>query len=152
MSDHQRGVTGDHWAAHGENGVWMRVHRERRRGLETPCKIGDGPGEAAKLSGIRVTCGTFDNGVPFSLVDSWHNRQDAHRPLKRPWTGHTTFFEHTCHDVDAYTAKLCSIMDTHMTTRIQFNEQQNTYHDIVPYSEMYHVHPHFILAFCDDPT
>ena len=45
---------------------------------------------------------------------------------------------------------MCSIMDTPLTSRVHFNETQNTIHDVVPYSEMYHMHPHFIIAICGD--
>ena len=144
--------TGDDWAVTGKGGVWVRMHKRYRRGLETPCKIRDGPEGVAGLSGLRVTCGVFDNGVPFNLTDSWQNRNDAHRELKRPWRGYTAFFDHECPNIDACSTKLCSLNDTHMTTRVQFQEHKNTYHDVVPYSETYHVHPHFILAACDNAT
>ena len=129
--------------------MWLRVHNGFRRGLETPCRVNNGPGDVSTLSGLRVTCGLFDNGVPFSLVDSWQNRQDAHRDLKRPWRGYTAYFDHTCNDTDAYSAKLCSMMDTPMKPKVTFNEKSNVYVDVVPYSEIYHEHPHFLIAVCD---
>ena len=92
----------------------------------------------------------FDKGVPFKFVDSWRGRQDAHREPKRPWHGYTMFFQYECPDPDEYGAQLCSMMGMPTTPKVQFNEKANVYMDVVPYSETYHVHPHFTMAACND--
>ena len=96
----------DTWAVSGVNGVWIRSHHGIRRTLETPCKIVGGPEEANHLSSLRLTCGTFDNGVKFSHIDSWKNRGDSHGELKRPWNGISAFLDFGCTDVDGCVAKL----------------------------------------------
>ena len=149
-SDPSTTPSGDYWAISGGNGVWLRIHKRTRRGLETPCNTGNGPGDVGKLTGMRVTCGHFDNGKPFSFTDSWRHKHDAHRELKRPWRGYTAFFEHTCLDTDAYIAKICSVTDVPMASKVQINESANTYVNVTPYSEMYHTHPHFLMAVSDD--
>ena len=129
--------------------MWVRSDHGIRRALETPCNIVGGPEEANHLSSLRLTCEKIDNGVKFSHIDSWKNLGYSHRELKRPWNGISDFFDFGCTDVDGCIAKLCAIMNTsktHHTHKVNFREDLNEIIAITPYTEMYHEHPHYILA------
>ena len=76
------------------------VHLRHRRALYTP---GSSHGHAAHLldlsryTGHRETEGKFDDGENFWLQDYWFPngaptaslRRQEHKPLEKPWTGHT---------------------------------------------------------------
>lgn len=140
-----RAVPVDTWAVSGQNGIWVRSHHANRRTLETPCKINDGPNNVNELSCLRLTCGTFDNGVKCSHIDSWKNRGDAHRELNRPWSGVSVFFEFGCSDMDASAYRICSIMDNNKSRKVQLSNNVDTI-GITPYAEMHKCHPHYIIA------
>lgn len=141
-----RAVLDDNWVINGDDAVWLRAHNGDRRSLVTSSRLEDGPTQTRHFSSIRLTCVAFDNSVKFSHVDRWKNRDHAHRELKRPWTGSASFFEHDCSDLNATIFLICSVNDASMKAKVCFNESAITYHDIVPYSELYDVHPHFLLA------
>lgn len=94
------------------------------------------------------SCGKLDIGVEFSHVGNWKRRDDAHRDLKRPWSGVTAYFDYDCFDTDAATASIWSVMrqNQHCNTTVHFDGSKNTDHDSVPYSEVYEQHPHFMIA------
>ena len=99
---------------------------------------------------MRLARGAYDNGVDFTTFDNWRSKTDAHRELQRPWTGTTTLFEYTCDDTDAHVSQLCSMHEANyaeMTQckHVRFDDEVTT-HEISPYSEAYHDHPHRILA------
>ena len=81
----------DHWKR--EPGCIIRVHMKPRRALFTPTGTKDGPIIAALLP-TRVTqvetLGT-SNKRTYVIIDTWTNRQDAHRILEVRWLGSTVF-------------------------------------------------------------
>ena len=73
--------------------------------------------------------------------------------LMRPrnqWQGITLCFTRDCENIDQCIADICAVhesQDVHMPQykNLRFDESQNSYFDIQPYSECYTVHPHFLL-------
>ena len=62
----------------------------------TPYKVPKGPEKNVELDGVRFTRGRYvDTGEPFTLTDHWRDAEEAHRQMKRPWIGRTTFFVKT---------------------------------------------------------
>ena len=82
----------DQWRERGEAGRWTRQHNEWRRTLFTPHKVPEGPGKNNKsLGAIRKTIGVYKDGQKFEVEDCWMSPANAHRPLRMPWRGMTTF-------------------------------------------------------------
>ena len=96
--DHDDHVDDGENVEHGANDLWIegkeeavRRHRRPRRCLFTPLRVSGAPPVRA-LAPVRVTEGRYcDDGQSFRVVDCWTSRATAHRPLKGPWTGSTTF-------------------------------------------------------------
>ena len=66
----------------------------------------------------------------------------------RPWRGLSIFFEEEV-DAEARIAQICALHDVPMRPAhksVTINEGLNETVEIVPYSEHYDVHPHFLLA------
>ena len=105
-----------------------------------------------KLHSLRLTCGTYDTGKSFCLIDHWRKGEGVEKPLIRPWAGITVLFDEDCHDIDSCVASICALHaespDTNMPQRkqVSFNEDLNTYHEVTPYSEVYECHPHRLLS------
>jgi len=69
-----------------------RRHEKPRRNLFTPLRVAGAP-PARALTPMRLTRGTFvKSGLPFQVIDTWTARAEAHRELKEPWVGSTSFF------------------------------------------------------------
>ena len=79
----------DIWSTDGY--IQTRLHRRSRRELFTPLRVSSSP-PARSLFTCRITTGRFDeDGERFQVIDSWTNRNTAHRIMSRPWTGKTEF-------------------------------------------------------------
>ena len=79
----------DLWISEGK--VQVRVHHGARRELYIPLRVAGSPPARAIFS-CRITTGAYVNtGKAFQIVDSWTNRNTAHRVLSQPWTGKTEF-------------------------------------------------------------
>ena len=118
----------------GQNGMWMRSHSEKRRALETPCNLPDGPAHPNQIASMRLTIGTYDTGAKFTFFDSWRNPDSAHSNLKRPWTGMSCYFNRDCSDIDSHIAQICSIVDAPMRQHkcVRINDAITTFHDVTP--------------------
>ena len=69
-----------------------RRHDKPRRNMFTPLRVAGAP-PARALTPMRLTRGTFvKSGLPFQVIDTWTARAEAHRELKEPWVGSTSFF------------------------------------------------------------
>ena len=71
-------------------GQLVRHHSRWRRELFTPLRV-EGSPPARVLAPVRVTEGTFEDGIPFKRVDSWSTRSTAHLALRQRWRGTTSF-------------------------------------------------------------
>ena len=136
----------------GERGIWARKHNCDRWNLDTPNHYNDGPSDPNCLAPMRFTIGSFiKSGETFTLFDSWQNSQNAHPSLKGKWTGVTLFFDRSCEDIDECIDEVCAMYeaeDVAMPQRkmVNFDESRNDYFEVMPYSECYDLHPHFILS------
>ena len=41
-----------------------------------------------------------ESGQPFQVIDNWTARAEAHRELREPWIGSTSFFIKHCHGTE----------------------------------------------------
>jgi hypothetical protein len=70
----------------------VRQHVKPRKALFTPLRVAGAP-PARSLASMRLTKGTFlSSGQAFQVVDNWTARAEAHRELREPWIGSTSFF------------------------------------------------------------
>ena len=135
------------WVTHGQNHCWALLHKSKRRSLETPCGISNGPA-IGSLSALRFTCGTYDNGKIFTHFDSWKSNISAHAELQRPWTGTTIFFDRACANPDEIMESISALHNDgqHASKRVPFSIADPDVHEVQPHSEIYGSHPHFSLA------
>jgi len=69
-----------------------RQHVKPRGTLFTPLRVAGAP-PAKALTSMRLTRGTFiESGQPFQVIDNWTARAEAHKELREPWIGSTSFF------------------------------------------------------------
>ena len=72
-----------------------RIHCKPRRELFTPLRVAGAP-PAQELFTVRATIGRYvASGRVFKVIDSWHNRSEAHRDMGEMWTGITQFLRRT---------------------------------------------------------
>ena len=146
----------DPWMSQGDCGLWIQKRNLARSELQPPP-------DADHLMPMRFTYGRFNNGKTFSLFDSWRHPSEH---LAHPWTGITIFFDEQCTDVDGCIKKICDLHDVSMDShqgilkyhtpfsnasrqdhrRVSFSDDEPNYLEVIPYSEVYGTHPHFILA------
>ena len=81
----------DRWLSRGLNGDWIREHATPRTAMFTPSKIPRGAGPDANLLSMGITKGCNARGERFTIVDNWKDKKDAHKCLREPWTGTTSF-------------------------------------------------------------
>ena len=81
----------DRWRYNGSENAWIRSHAQPRMGLFTPFHSWRGPQSMMKLSGHRITRGTYIGGGEFCIEDNWKDSSQCHRLLREPWIGSTTF-------------------------------------------------------------
>ena len=80
----------DYWGIKDAE-LLVRVHRKPRSCLFTPMKVAGGPSNAASVGACRVTVGRYGDGTSFRRVDDWKVASIPHQPMRREWTGTTTF-------------------------------------------------------------
>ena len=72
-----------------------RIHCKPRRELFTPLRVAGAP-PAQELFTVRATVGRYvASGQIFKIIDSWHNRSEAHRDMGEMWTGIAQFLRRT---------------------------------------------------------
>ena len=80
----------DYWGIKDAE-LFVRVHRKPRSCLFTPMRVAGGPSNAASVGACRVTVGRYGDGTSFRRVDDWKVASIPHQPMRREWTGTTTF-------------------------------------------------------------
>ena len=140
----------DEWIKSKHDGLWIRQHNRKRRALESPSTMTEGP-NLSQLASMRFTLGTYHTGEKFTYYDRWRNHESANRELTKPWTGYTVFFDRDNDNIDMQIASLCSSLqeeDIVMTQKklVRFNEALTTFHEVRRYADCYTEHPHFLLA------